>query len=154
MSAIALDEELILLNLDGKDKLEVISKMANNLQKLGYVKESYKDAIIAREKVFATGLPTSPYGVAIPHTDIEHVNKPAICVACLSQPVDFVIMGEKNEEVPVRIIFMLAMKEQHAQLGMLQKLMKILQEKGALEKIIKAHDSVDIKDFIRKRLEL
>ncbi|MDQ0203966.1 PTS sugar transporter subunit IIA [Pectinatus haikarae] len=154
MSAISLDENLVLLNLEGKDKFDVIAKMAGNMQKLDYVKESYKAAVVAREKIFATGLPTSSYGVAIPHTDIEHVNAPAICVASLAKPVDFVIMGEECETVPVKIVFMLAMKEQHAQLEILQKLMKILQEDGALEEIAKAQKPVDIKEFVCKKLGL
>lgn len=154
MNEITLDEKLVLLDIEGKDKLEIISKMANNMENLGYVKPSYEGAVIAREKVFATGLPTASYGVAIPHTDIEHVNRPAICVARLGNPVDFVIMGEESERIPVKIVFMLAMKEQHAQLEILQKLMQILQEDGALAKIVEADSPESIKDFMCTKLGL
>ena len=55
---IILKKELILLDIDVKDKLDVLEIMADNLHRLGYVKDTYKKAVIEREKVFATGLPT------------------------------------------------------------------------------------------------
>lgn len=63
---IILKKELILLDIDVKDKLDVLEIMADNLHRLGYVKDTYKKAVIEREKVFATGLPTLIGGVAIP----------------------------------------------------------------------------------------
>jgi len=63
-------------------------------------------------------------------------------------------MGEESERVPVKIVFMLAMKEQHAQLEILQKLMQILQEDGALAKIVEADSPESIKDFMCTKLGL
>lgn len=60
---IILKKELILLDIDVKDKLDVLEIMADNLHRLGYVKDTYKKAVIEREKVFATGLPTLIGGV-------------------------------------------------------------------------------------------
>ena len=93
---IILKKELILLDIDVKDKLDVLEIMADNLHRLGYVKDTYKKAVIEREKVFATGLPTLIGGVAIPHTDIQHVDIPAISIARLNKAVDFVIMGDDS----------------------------------------------------------
>lgn len=62
MGTVTLDEKLILLDINSKDKIDVIAKMADNLQKLGYVKNSYKDAVIAREKIYAKEL-RNRYGV-------------------------------------------------------------------------------------------
>jgi PTS system galactitol-specific IIA component len=151
---ITIDEELIMLGLDGQQNVDILSRMADNLCEHGYVKDSYKSAVIARERVFATGLPTCSYGVAIPHTDIVHVNKPTICMARFKQDVDFVIMGEESEKVSVRLAFMLAMNEQHAQLSVLQKLMGILQDNEALTYLATEDDKNKIKAFIIDKLNL
>ncbi len=150
---ITIDENLIMLGLDAGKNEDVLAQMAQVLQQQGYVKESYKEAVIARERVFATGLPTESYGVAIPHTDIVHVAEPAICVARLKNPVDFVIMGEEEATVPVNLVFMLAMKEQHAQLDLLQKLMAILQDQEAMGYLAIEADKHKIKTFVIEKLK-
>ena len=150
---ITLENELILLDIEVKDKFELLSLMADNLEHYGYVKNTYKDAVINREKVFATGLPTLMGGIAIPHTDIKHVNIPAISVARLKQDVDFVIMGDDNNTVKVNLIFMLAMKEEHAQLELLQNLMEIIQNEDDLYFIKNETSKSNIKTFINNKLK-
>lgn len=150
---ITIDENLIMLGLDAGKNEDVLAQMAQVLHQQGYVKESYKEAVISRERVFATGLPTESYGVAIPHTDIVHVMEPAICVARLKNPVDFVIMGEEEATVPVNLVFMLAMKEQHAQLDLLQKLMAILQDQEAMGYLAIEADKHKIKTFVIDKLK-
>ena len=68
--------------------------------------------------------------------------------ACkLYEAVDFVIMGDDSNTVKVDLIFMLAMKEEHAELELLQSLMGILQDENALN-YIKNEKSIDnIKNF-------
>ena len=43
--------------------------MAEKLEKLGYVKDTFAEAIKIREAKFPTALPVEPYPVAIPHAD-------------------------------------------------------------------------------------
>ena len=149
---IAFSEDLVLMEVDAKDKFDLLRQAAKCLQKHGYVKESYADAVIEREKVFATGLPTVMGGVAIPHNDVEHVNTPAVCIARLKNPVDFVIMGDDTETVSVDCIFMLAMKEAHAQLTLLQNLMGILQDADALKLVKQGMSAKEICSFVKNRL--
>lgn len=108
MSEIYFDESLIFTDIDVNSREELLRTMATNLFRKGLVKESFIDAVIEREKTFATGLPTNGISVAIPHTDSEHVNKKAISVAILKEPVKFGVMGEIGAETPVQIVFMLA----------------------------------------------
>lgn len=154
MSQIKLEEKLVLLELDGENREAVLAAMSDNLLQCGYVKETYKQAVIEREQNFATGLPTGSYGVAIPHTDIVHVNRAAISIAVLKEETDFVIMGEESETVPVKIVFMLAVKEQHAQLEMLQKLMALFQDNEALQYLVDENDKARVKAFIINKLKL
>ena len=151
---ISLKNELILLDVEAENQFNLLEKVADNLHQLGYVKDTYKNAVIEREKVFATGLPTLMGGVAIPHTDIQHVNTPAISIARLKNPVDFVIMGDDTATVAVDLIFMLAMKEEHAQLELLQSLMGILQDEEALSFIKKAPTKEDIRKFVSEKLQI
>lgn len=151
---ITLKNELILLDVKAENQFELLEKVADNLHQLGYVKESYKNAVIEREKIFATGLPTLMGGVAIPHTDIQHVEKPAISIARLEKPVKFIIMGDDSATVDVDLIFMLAMKEEHAQLELLQSLMGILQDEKALGFIKKATNQDDIRVFVSEKLKM
>lgn len=88
---------------------DVIRTMSNTLIKKNLVKKEYPDHVIAREKKFPTGLPTKPFGVAIPHTDAKWTNHNAICVGILKDPIDQVVMGTDDTPVKVSIVFMLAL---------------------------------------------
>lgn len=154
MSNVSFDETLIIRNLEGQDSTEVLKSMAANLYKQGYVRESYADAVIAREEKFATGLPTNGYGVAIPHTDIEHVHTSAISFAVLKDTVEFGIMGEETEKTPVKLIFMLAMHDSHSQLAMLQNLMSIFQDEEELQYLVSEECPIKLKDRLTEKLNL
>ena len=131
-----LNEEVFEINVANiKTKEEALSYLADKLISKGIVKESYKQAIIDREH-FPTGLQFEAYGIAIPHTDTEHVNKEQIALMTLKEAVPFYQMGTNDVEVPVRVIFMLALKEAHSQLTMLQQLMEVLQDKDIMERIL------------------
>ncbi|MDT8860847.1 PTS sugar transporter subunit IIA [Alkalihalobacillus sp. MEB130] len=152
MSKMLLDENLILKDVEATSAEEAIRLMAGNLFEKGIVKESYIEAIVEREKNFATGLPTKGYSVAIPHTDKEHVNEKAISVAILKEPVDFVIMGEESETTPVKLVFMLAMNESHSQLELLQRLMQIFQDDEVLHSLAHEESKTKIKDSLLQLL--
>lgn len=80
MSNFSFDEKVIHINLEENTDVDVISTLAKSLTEQGYVADSFLEAIIEREKVFPTGLPTGEIGVAIPHTDSEHVHKPMVAM--------------------------------------------------------------------------
>jgi len=131
-----IDPSLIMLNVGATEKEEVITLMAKKLISEGYVKDSYLNAILKREKEYPTGLPTNEVGVAIPHTDIEHVIKHGIAVATLKNPVKFNAMGNPDEEVNVKLIFMLAITDPNTQINLLKKLVDIFQKKEFLKKLV------------------
>ncbi|WP_300123280.1 PTS sugar transporter subunit IIA [uncultured Enterococcus sp.] len=122
-----ISENLIDLQLQSNSNQEAIKKLANLLLKENFVKESYLEAIIEREKVFSTGLQLKQIGVAIPHTDAIHVKKQGIAIAKLVNPVNFKMMGNPEVDVPVSMMFMLAIKEPHKQLEFLQALINLFQ---------------------------
>lgn len=150
-----LDSEVVKIQLEGKTKEEVFTEMANMLQDAGYVKESYLNGILKREEVFPTGLPTGDIGVAIPHTDVEHVNMPMVAVATLNEPVQFGIMGGNQEDtIDVKVVFMLAMKDGNAQLQVLQNIMEIIQDEQLLEEISSAQDEQTLLTLLEDKINI
>ncbi|WP_252311929.1 PTS sugar transporter subunit IIA [Sinobaca sp. H24] len=153
MTKLFFDESVILMEVNGETKEAVLEEMGNNLIQKGLVKDSFVEAVIAREKEFATGLPTAGVAVAIPHTDVEHVNTKTISVGILKKPVAFGIMGEEEETVNVELVFMLAMNETHSQLALLQKLMEIFQNEETLKYLMKETDATRIKETIEQQID-
>ncbi|WP_410513741.1 PTS sugar transporter subunit IIA [Paenibacillus sp. BR2-3] len=153
MSMDMMDESLILINVQGESKEDILEKMARNLVEKGIVKESYIAAIIEREQSYPTGLPTKACSVAIPHTDIEHVNQKAISVGILQKPIAFGIMGEEEETTPVELVFMLAMDQKHSQLKLLTRLMQIIQDEDMLNSLITETSRTTIKELMNTKLQ-
>ncbi|RIO68523.1 PTS sugar transporter subunit IIA, partial [Mammaliicoccus sciuri] len=83
MESLKLDTSNIIIGLEATTKEEALSQLAKRMYNNDYVKASYENAVIEREASFATGLPTVYCAVAIPHTDIQHVNSKPIGVAVL-----------------------------------------------------------------------
>lgn len=150
-----LDSEVVKIQLEAKTKEEVFTEMANMLHNAGYVKESYLNGILKREEVFPTGLPTGDVGVAIPHTDVEHVNMPMVAAATLNEPVQFGIMGGSQEDtIDVKVVFMLAMKDGNAQLQVLQNIMGIIQDEQLLEEISSAQDEQTLLTLLEDKINI
>ncbi|MRH41529.1 PTS sugar transporter subunit IIA [Aquibacillus halophilus] len=136
-----IDDELILINLVAETRDRALSVLGNRLFEEGYVTADFVRSVMEREKVYPTGLPTSPYGLAIPHTDSDKVIKPKIAIATLKDPVKFLSMSNLEEEVDVKIIFMLALKDPLEQLEVLQKLTGIFQDSDAVTRIANVESS-------------
>jgi PTS system galactitol-specific IIA component len=155
MSEIYFDESIISVDLEAASSEDVLRKMGNNLHSKNLVKETFTQAIIDREGEFATGLPTSGVSVAIPHTDVEHVNTKTISVATLKEPVDFGIMGGgPDETTPVKVVFLLAMNESNDQLSLLQQLMQVFQDEETLMTLANEKDKSNIKHLLTEKLSL
>jgi len=129
---LTLNKNLIYLFKASIERDDAIKKLASLLEKHGFVKNSFTKAVIEREKIFPTGLPTQPIGIAIPHTDAEHVNKGAMAVGVLSEPVIFNEMGNLESTVDVSIISMLAIANPEMLISVLRKLATTFQDKEFL----------------------
>lgn len=130
--------KLMVLDLEASTVTEVLTRLSNRLFTEGYVKESFTQAILERETEFSTGLPGLGRGVAIPHADPEHVNASVIAVGILRNPVQFKMMGNHDETIEVEVVFMLALKESHSHMSVLQSLMDVIQNESLLKQINEA----------------
>lgn len=149
---LVISEELILVQQADTDKEAVLRSLADLLQRQGYVKASFSSAVLDREKVFPTGLMTQVTGVAIPHTNSSHVNRSAIAIAILQQPVEFMAMDNPASSVPVEIVIMLAIKEPESQLTILQKIMQILNRRLILSGLKNARTTAEVMAILNAHL--
>ena len=112
-------------------------------------------ALKEREKVFPTGLQIDDKGVAIPHTDMEHVNRSAIAIASLKNPVSFYQMGtspDEGEVVSVKLVIMLAITG-GGHMDMLQKAIMLIQDLSVVDKLMSAKDGKEIIQIIKEKEE-
>ncbi|WP_017549993.1 PTS sugar transporter subunit IIA [Salinicoccus carnicancri] len=130
-----IDEELMMIDIDFQTKEEVLEAMGTRLYELGYVADDFIENVLDREENFPTGLPTSPYAVAIPHTDTDKVIEPGIALATLKEPVPFSSMGNAELEVGVKIVFMLAVDAPGEQVTTLQNLIEMVQDERVVSKL-------------------
>lgn len=96
-----------------QDKESMLRTVSNRLVDRGYVKESYPDALIEREKKHPTGLRVEELiNIAIPHTDVEHVSEQTLVVIKREDSqFHFQRMDKPAESIPVDAVFLLVVKE-------------------------------------------
>ncbi len=146
-----LKESLIFTNLEAKTYEDVMRAVGQKVTAEGFAKESYVDALIDREKDFPTGLDIDGFGVAIPHTDVSHVNKAATAIAILKNPVTFVQMGTDDDYVDAKVVFVLAVDDPKGHLEQLQRIISIIQDKNVLEKLTQANEASEIINVIKEK---
>lgn len=146
-----LKQSLIVPGMVADSYMDVFRQLGGALIREGYTKDSYVDALMEREQNYPTGLDINGFGVAIPHTDIEHVNKAAIAVASLNNPVTFFQMGTEDEKVEVRLVFMLAITQPDAHIDELQKILAVIQDVSVLKRLADAKDAQTMIHIIREK---
>lgn len=144
-----LNKDLIINNLEAETTDDIFKVLSEMLIKESFVKDSFYKGLVERESKFPTGLTLGKYNVAIPHTDVIHVIKPAIAIATLKHPVLFNNM-DGDGKVNVNIIFAMVLKEPHSQVMMLQQLMLLIQNEDVLKSMNAAKDSEELYEIVSK----
>lgn len=145
-----LQESLMIMDMEADFCTDVFTQLGGALMREGYTKDSYIDALIAREKDYPTGLDIDGIGVAIPHTDVSHVNRAGIAIGVLKHPVTFIQMGTDDEEVRVRLVFMLAVVDPGAHIDELQRVLAVIQDTDVLERLLEAEDTAEIIEIVKE----
>jgi PTS system galactitol-specific IIA component len=148
-----IDEKLILVKESAGSSEDIIKKLGKLLFDNGFVKDTYTQAVLDREKVYPTGLQARVTGVAVPHTDTQHVLKPAIAIATLTKPVTFNLMATKDDKVEVEVVIMLAVHDAKLVIPILRKIIFILENDAALTKIKDAENKEEIKNAMVEHIE-
>ena len=144
-----IQSELIDLACEETDQALFFAHQAAKLQDLGYVADSFGQALADREAEFPTGLALEHVTVAIPHTYVEHVKRPFIAFYRLVDPVmPFIQMGTDDVVVYPRYIMILGIKEAKAQVNLLAELMTLLSQEDLVAKLEAAQSPEAIVDLL------
>lgn len=130
---ITLDRDLIVMDLQAENKETVIRAVVDKMVEMGYVGPDYYDEVIAREKDYPTGLPSEGVMTAVPHAFCSTVKKTGIGIAQLRTPVLFQNASDYSEELPVKLVFVMANAQGEGEhLSGLQDLMDVFCKKQML----------------------
>ena len=144
------NHQIALLKKNVSSKEVAFQMLADELLENNCVNQDFLANIIKREEIFPTGLEINGIGVAIPHTDSEYVKESQVGFMSLEKPLSFLEMGTNDKEVSVSLLFMLALKEPHEQLEMLQRLIEMFQQEGVLELLMKVDQKEAYQEIIQK----
>ena len=137
--------EAVQLHVPAKTAREIIESLGGILSRSGYVKPGFVAATLKRETAMPTGLPLGgQINAAIPHVDAEYVERPALALATLQDPVVFRNMVDPEAEVPVRLVIMLALDNPKSQVEMLQQVAEILQNPSIVNRLMAASSPDDV----------
>ena len=148
------NESLIAFDLQAKNAKEVIDLLSGNMYAQGLVSAEYGAQTWARELEHPTGLPTKPFCIAFPHADAQGVNRSALGVAVMHQPVQFQNMADPDESLDVELIFMLANRDPEEQIQTLRNLAVLF---GQPEKLVELRDQATLQgvaSWLRRELSL
>jgi PTS system galactitol-specific IIA component len=144
--------ELSIFDLDAADDVEVLTALAEQAETAGWVRPSFKTAVLEREGAYPTGLPTL-IPVAIPHADVEHVLKSGLGIASLKNAVRFGEMGGADRHVDARVVVLILVSDPGQQVELLTKLVDLFQQPGWFEKIEAASGVEDLVEVFTRLLD-
>lgn len=143
-----LDEKSIKLNLESKNKSEVIEELVDLVANSGNLndKENYKKAILAREEMSTTGIGE---GVAIPHAKTTSVTKACIAATVSKEGIDY----ESFDGSLSNLFFMIAAPDgaNNTHLEVLSRLSTILMDEDFRNKLINSTSAREFKEIIDKK---
>jgi PTS system nitrogen regulatory IIA component len=90
----------IILDIDAKEKFQIINKLVQSLKISKDNEEMLINAVIQREKIGSTGIGN---GIAIPHTRSMVVKDLMVAIGRPVKPIDFGALDKK----PVNLVFLL-----------------------------------------------
>ena len=128
--------------LDADNQEQLFDQVATLLEEKKVVTDTYRSALIEREKMFPTGLDMEFLGkdlpnVAIPHTDTIHNLTENVVVVRLAKPVTFHNMIAPDKEVEVSLLFFIINNSSSSQTNILAQLMDFFTGNGHLEALSK-----------------
>lgn len=154
MSALTFNESLITIIDNAQTSADVETQMADMLCEQGYVKDTYRSALLEREKNFPTGLDVQGINAAIPHCDVQYVNEGALCVGILKTPVTWHRMEDAAATTEVGIVVMLALTDPTSHLTVLRSVIKLIQDQELIARVVACSTAVDAYELLKDRFAL
>ena len=139
--------------LEADNQEQLFDQVATLLEEKKVVTDTYRSALIEREKMFPTGLDMEFLGkdlpnVAIPHTDTIHNLTENVVVVRLAKPVTFHNMIAPDKEVEVSLLFFIINNSSSSQTNILAQLMDFFTGNGHLEALSKIKEPEALFQYI------
>ena len=139
--------------LEADNQEQLFDQVATLLEEKKVVTDTYRSALIEREKMFPTGLDMEFLGkdlpnVAIPHTDTIHNLTENVVVVRLAKPVTFHNMIAPDKEVEVSLLFFIINNSSSSQTNILAQLMDFFTGNGHLEALSKITEPEALSQYI------
>ena len=142
-----LEEKLVVANLVGTTKEEVINTMIDLISQSPKVldKEKVKGAILEREKIMSTGVGN---GFAIPHGKTDAVADIVAAFGVTAQPIDYQSLDEK----PVRLVFLLVGKDNLVgpHIKLLSRISRLMNKENFRTKLLGTKTSHEIIEIFKE----
>ena len=142
-----LSKEAIELNVEAKDKNDIIDKMTQLMQKTGRINhlEEYKNLVLKREEEGSTGVGE---GIAIPHGKGDCVTEPGLVAMVVPNGVEYDALDGK----PVNLLFMIAAPNtsDNVHLDVLSRLSTMLMDSEFKNKLISAKSKEEFLNIINE----
>lgn len=133
------NQSMMITRVKAGNEEEIIRMLCAKAMDNGCINEEFITAILAREKEYPTGLPTE-VPIAIPHIH-DGCLKSFFSMAVLENPVAFRCMGDPDETVDVRLVFLFGITDPSYQTAVLKKFSTIFQDEEALNGLTSAEDA-------------
>lgn len=139
--------------LEADNQEQLFDQVATLLEEKKVVTDTYRSALIEREKLFPTGLDMEFLGkdlpnVAIPHTDTIHNLTENVVVVRLAKTVTFHNMIAPDKEVEVSLLFFIINNSSSSQTNILAQLMDFFTGNGHLEALSKITEPEALYQYI------
>ena len=145
-----LNQALIVTGMEASDYKDVMKNLGSVVIKEGYAKESYVDALIAREEEYPTGLDVDGMGVCDPSYERGACEESRYCHRRAETTGHLHADGDDDETVEVSLVFMLAVVDPNAHIDKLQRIVEMIQDKEMLGKLMKADAPEEMIRMIRE----
>jgi fructose PTS system EIIBC or EIIC component len=141
-----LEEKLVVPNLPGSTKEEIINSMVDLISQSPKVidREKVRSAIYDRERIMSTGVGN---GFAIPHGKTDAVADVVAAFGVTANPIDYQSLDEK----PVRLVFLLVGKESMVgpHIKLLSRISRLMNKEDFRNRLLELKSSHDILEAFR-----
>ncbi len=136
-----LQNNLITLDVEAKDKEDAIGKTVQMLEKAHVIKsgKEFFQKVMEREKLGCTAMGN---GLALPHARTDHVSKIVIAFTRLKNEIDF--GGEKNQSVQMIFLLGTPLSSVGEYLKILAQLSKLIKNEKTRKALMKASSAAQV----------
>ncbi|KQL56439.1 MULTISPECIES: PTS sugar transporter subunit IIA [Bacillaceae] len=153
MDHLLFDASFVYLNQSIHTKKELLTALGTLMEASRCATSGYTQALLEREKDHPTGIPFQPTGVAIPHSNEAFIVKSKISLVTLRRPIYYEQMGTTNVFIPVSIIFLLGIKNDHAARKTVLTLLEKIQDHHFLSTIRSFSSPYEASRYLNKHVQ-